>query len=103
MKTKILLLLGLILLVSAALRFYSFDRKSLWLDEIYTFQDSRDGFTAQLKYYEEKPTNLHPPLFYIVTHRFYPFPVPERSEDRPPDLRNPFDPDHLFSGKSVFP
>ena len=78
MKTKILLLLVLILLVSAALRFYSFDRKSLWLDEIYTFQDSRDGFIAQLKYYEENPANLHPPLFFIVTHLFYPFPNPER-------------------------
>ena len=78
MKTKLLLLLGLILLVSAALRFYSFDRKSLWLDEIYTFQDSSDGFMAQLKHYEENPTNLHPPLFFMATHLFYPFPKPER-------------------------
>jgi hypothetical protein len=78
MKTKILLLLGLLFLVSAALRFYSFDRKSLWLDEIYTFQDSRDGFMAHLKYYEENPINLHPPLFFIATHLFYPFPNFER-------------------------
>jgi hypothetical protein len=77
-NAKILLILGLCLLVGFALRFYGFDRKSLWLDEIYTFQDSRDGFKAQLTYYQEKPTYLHPPLFYMATHLFYPFPKPER-------------------------
>jgi predicted membrane-bound mannosyltransferase len=77
-KRKTVAILLLCLMVGFALRFYSFDRKSLWLDEIYTYQDSRDGFKAQLNYYKEKPTYLHPPLFYMVTHLFYPFPVPER-------------------------
>jgi hypothetical protein len=77
-RRKTIVILLLCLLVGFALRFYSFDRKSLWLDEIYTYQDSRDGFKAQLNYYKERPTYLHPPLFYMVTHLFYPFPVPER-------------------------
>jgi 4-amino-4-deoxy-L-arabinose transferase-like glycosyltransferase len=78
MKTKTFLLLGLLLLVGFALRFYTFDRKSLWMDEVYTYQDSRDGFKAQLNYYKEEPTYLHPPFFYMLTHLFYPFPAPER-------------------------
>ena len=61
-----------------ALRFYTFDQRSLWIDEIHTFNDSRDGFKDQLKYYKENPTNLHPPLFFILTHLFSPFPKPER-------------------------
>lgn len=77
-RTKTLLILALCLLIGFVLRFYGFDRKSLWLDEIYTFQDSRDGLRAQLKYYQERPTYLHPPMFYLLTHLFYPFPNPER-------------------------
>jgi hypothetical protein len=77
-KRKSVAILLLCLMVGFALRFYGFDRKSLWLDEIYTYQDSRDGFKEQLNYYKEKPTYLHPPMFYMVTHLFYPFPVPER-------------------------
>jgi uncharacterized membrane protein len=61
-----------------ALRFYAFDQKSLWIDEIHTFQDSRDNLRNQLRFYKENPTYLHPPLFYILTHQFYPFPKPER-------------------------
>ncbi len=60
------------------MRFYTFDQKSLWMDEIYTFNDSRDNFKGQLKFYGENPTFLHPPLFFILTHLFYPFPKPER-------------------------
>ncbi len=66
------------LLIGFGLRFYTFDQKSLWIDEIHTFNDSKDGFKEQLKYYKENPTNLHPPLFFILTHLFYPFPKPER-------------------------
>ncbi len=66
------------LLIGFALRFYTFDQKSLWIDEIHTFNDSKDGFKDQLKYYKENPTNLHPPLFFIITHLFYPFSNPER-------------------------
>jgi 4-amino-4-deoxy-L-arabinose transferase-like glycosyltransferase len=61
-----------------ALRLYTFDQKSLWMDEIYTFNDSRYGLKDQLKYYKEKPTYFHPPLFFILTHQFYPFAKPER-------------------------
>jgi len=71
-------ILILCLLIGFVLRFYAFDQKSLWMDEIYTFNDSRDGLNAQLKFYEENPTYLHPPLFFILTHLFYPFPKPER-------------------------
>jgi hypothetical protein len=77
-KRKEILILLLCLLVGFALRFYSLDRKSLWLDEIYTFNDSRDGFKGQLRFYKENPTFLHPPLFFILTHQFYPFAKPER-------------------------
>jgi mannosyltransferase len=73
-----MLVLILCLLIGFALRFYTFDKKSLWIDEIHTFNDSRDSFKDQLKYYKENPTNLHPPLFYILTHLLYPFPKPER-------------------------
>ena len=60
------------------LRFYNFDQKSLWLDEVYTFNDSRDDFRGQLKFYGENPTFPHPPVFFILTHSFYPFTKPER-------------------------
>ena len=77
-KRKEILVLTLCLLIGFALRFYTFDQKSLWMDEIYTFNDSRDDFKGQLKFYGENPTFLHPPLFFILTHLFYPFPKPER-------------------------
>jgi hypothetical protein len=77
-KQKEIFILILCVLVGFALRFYTFDQKSLWIDEIHTFNDSRDGFKAQLDYYKENPANLHPPLFYILTYLFYPFSKPER-------------------------
>jgi len=77
-KKKEILILILCLLVGFALRFYTFDQKSLWVDEIHTFNDSRDGFKEQLKFYKETPTYLNPPLFFILTHLFYPFEKPER-------------------------
>lgn len=76
-KKEILIVL-LCLLIGFALRFYTFDRKSLWLDEVYTFNDSRYGFREQIAFYKENPTFLHPPLFFILTHQFYPFNKPER-------------------------
>lgn len=78
MKKKEVLVLILCLLIGFALRFYTFDKKSLWIDEIHTFNDSRDGLEGQLRYYKENPTNLHPPLFYLLTHLFHPFTKPER-------------------------
>ena len=77
-KRKEILILILCLLLGFALRFYTFDQKSLWMDEIYTFEDSRDDFKDQLRFYGENPTFLHPPLFFILTHLFYPFEKPER-------------------------
>lgn len=77
-KQKELIILMLCLLVGFALRFYTLDKKSLWVDEVYTFNDSRDGLKDQLNFYKENPTYLHPPLFYVLTHLFYPFPKPER-------------------------
>jgi len=66
------------LLIGFALRFYTFDQKSLWMDEVHTFNDSRDDFRAQLRFYKENPSFLHPPLFFMLTHQFYPFEKPER-------------------------
>jgi uncharacterized membrane protein len=77
-KRKEILILLLCLLIGFALRFYAFDKKSLWIDEIHTFNESRDDLGGQLRYYKENPTHLHPPLFFIFTHIFYPFPKPER-------------------------
>jgi hypothetical protein len=66
------------LLIGFALRFYHFDKKSLWMDEVHTYNDSRDDFRNQLKFYKNNPAFLHPPLFFILTHQFYPFNKPER-------------------------
>jgi len=77
-KRKEIVILAICLLLGLALRFYTFDRKSLWVDEVHTFNDSRDDFRGQIKFYQENPTYLHPPLFFILTHQFYPFPKPER-------------------------
>src|SRR4030043_1043653 len=77
-KSKEILILILCLLIGFALRFYLFDKKSLWMDEVHTFNDSRDDFRAHLRFYKENPTFLHPPLFFMLTHQFYPFAKPER-------------------------
>ena len=77
-RRKEILILLLCLFIGFALRFYTFDQKSLWLDEIHTFNDSRDGMKDQFKFYKENPAYLHPPLFFILTHQFYPFTKPER-------------------------
>jgi uncharacterized membrane protein len=75
---KEVILLILCLIVGFALRLHTFDRRSLWMDEFHTFNDSRDGLRAQIRFYEENPTYLHPPLFFIMTHLFSPFTKPER-------------------------
>ena len=70
--------LMLCLVVGFALRYYTFDRKSLWMDEVYTYEDSRDDLRGQIRFYEKNPTFLHPPLFFVLTHLFHPFEKPER-------------------------
>jgi hypothetical protein len=77
-KRKEWIFLLLSILIGFALRYYTFDHKSLWLDEVYTYNDARYGFKDQLKYYQEDPKYLHPPLFFILTHFFYPTAKPER-------------------------
>jgi uncharacterized membrane protein len=77
-KRKEFLILLLCLLIGFALRFYTFDQKSLWIDEIHTYNDSSDDLKGQIKFYKENPTYLHPPFFFILTHLFYPFTKPER-------------------------
>src|SRR5512139_1164932 len=77
-KRKELIILIFCILAGFALRFYTFDQKSLWMDEIYTFDDSRGDFKSQISYYKQNPTFLHPPLFFVLTHLFYPFTKPER-------------------------
>jgi hypothetical protein len=75
---KEFLILLLCILIGLALRFYTFDQKSLWMDEVHTYNDSRDSLRGQFKFYKENPTYLHPPFFYVLTHLFYPFNKPER-------------------------
>ena len=77
-KQKEILILFLCLFIGFALRFFTFDKKSLWMDEIHTFNESRDSLSGQIKYYKENPASLHPPLFFILTHLFFPFNNPER-------------------------
>jgi len=77
-EQKEILILILCLIVGFVLRFYTYDKKSLWIDEIHTFNDSRDGIQKQIKYYKENPTYLHPPLFFVLTHSLHPFTKPER-------------------------
>ena len=77
-KRKELIILIFCILAGFALRFYTFDQKSLWMDEIYTFDDSRGDFKSQISYYKQNPTFLHPPLFFVLTHLFHPFTKPER-------------------------
>jgi len=77
-RHKELVIVGLCLLIGFVLRVYTFDKRSLWMDEIHTFNDSRDDLRGQIEYYKEDPTYLHPPLFYVLTHIFYPFEKPER-------------------------
>jgi hypothetical protein len=73
-----MIILFLCVLISFCLRFYTLDQKSFWIDEIHSFNDSRDDLGDQLKFYEKNPNYLHPPLFFILTHIFYPFTKPER-------------------------
>src|SRR3974377_1866335 len=75
---KEVFVLILCLLIGFALRFYTFGEKSLWVDEVYTFNDSRVDLNGQIKFYKENPTFLHPPLFFVLTHLFHPFENPER-------------------------
>jgi 4-amino-4-deoxy-L-arabinose transferase-like glycosyltransferase len=77
-KRSELVILILCLFIGFALRFYTFDKKSLWLDEIHTFNESRDNLKGQLKFYKEYSTHLQPPLFFVLSHLFYPFTKPER-------------------------
>jgi len=77
-KRKEILILILCLFIGFALRFYTFDRKSLWLDEIYTFNDSKDTIKDQLAFYKKNASYLQAPLFFTLTHLFYPFTKPER-------------------------
>lgn len=78
-KRKEIFTLTLCIIIGFALRFWTFDQKSLWIDEVHTFNDSRVGIKSQIEYFKGKPLDyLHPPLFFIITHLLYPFEKPER-------------------------
>ena len=77
-KRREIIFLFLLVLIGFVLRFYTFDQRSLWVDEIHTFNDSRDDLKGQINFYKETPTYLHPPLFFVLTHLFHPFTSPER-------------------------
>ena len=63
LKKKETLILVFAVIVGFSLRFYAFDHKSLWMDEVYTFNDSRDDLKGQLRFYKENPTCLQAPFF----------------------------------------
>jgi hypothetical protein len=75
---KEIFILILCILIGFALRFHAFDHKSLWLDEVHTFNDSRDNLRGHFNFYKTMPSYPHPPLFFVLTHLFYPFANPER-------------------------
>ena len=76
---KEIFILILCIFIGFALRFYTFDKKSLWLNEVYTLGESKYELKDQFIHYKENPTYLvQPPLFYLLTHLFYPFTKPER-------------------------
>jgi hypothetical protein len=77
-RQKEVLILVVCLLIGFALRLYALDSKSLWGDEVYTLNDSRYDLRSQIAFYKVEPTYAHPPLFFILTHMFYPFSKPER-------------------------
>lgn len=78
LKHKEPFLLILCILIGFSLRFYMFDQKSLWCDEIYTLNDSRYRIHEQLAFYQKNPNYPQAPLFFVLTHLFYPFSFPER-------------------------
>ena len=82
-KRKEIFVLFLCLFIGFALRYYHLDQKSLWLDEVYAYNDSRDSFREQIKFYRENPVYLHPPLFFVLTHFLYPFPKPRTGAEAP--------------------
>ncbi|MDZ4711797.1 MAG: glycosyltransferase family 39 protein [bacterium] len=61
MKTKTVILL--IIILSAAIRFYNIDQKNLWFDEIYSWKISQ-GDVVQIV--SETSGDIHPPLYYTV-------------------------------------
>jgi 4-amino-4-deoxy-L-arabinose transferase-like glycosyltransferase len=77
-KRNEIIILLLCILIGFALRLYTFDQKSLWLDEVHTFNESRDDLKGQIEFYKVNSSHLHPPLFFVLTHLFYPFTKPER-------------------------
>jgi hypothetical protein len=78
LKEREFLVLIFCILVAFGLRFYRFDHKSLWLDEIYTLGDSTEDLRGQIKFYRDNPTYLQAPLFFTLTHQLHPFTKPER-------------------------
>jgi hypothetical protein len=95
-KRSELAILILCLLIGFALRFYTFDQKSLWLDEIHTFNESRDDLKGQLKFYKEYPTHLQPSLLSVYKTR-------KRSQNHSPHFWNPLHSHDLFFVENVFP
>jgi hypothetical protein len=78
LKRKEGVILIFCLLAGLSLRFYAFDQKSLWVDEIYTLNDSRDSLKGQLEFYGKNPSYPQAPLFFALTHLFSLFSKPEK-------------------------
>jgi mannosyltransferase len=64
-KTTALLVLAAITLVGAVLRFTAIESESLWVDEIYSLRQAIKSVPAII---DNAPSDVHPPVFYILLH-----------------------------------
>jgi len=59
------IILGLVLVLGAFVRFYGLTHQSLWLDEVISIQVAQKGPADII---EKLKTDSHPPLFYFILH-----------------------------------
>lgn len=67
-KHTVLVLLLLILLVGAGLRFYGLSIQSLWLDELWTWQAAKEPTLTDVLTRGRLTVDVHPPLFFMIEH-----------------------------------
>lgn len=61
----------IILFVASALRFYHIDFQSLWVDEIYSLNESNPSFSIPELYKSTITSDPHPPLYFILAYIFF--------------------------------
>ena len=64
-------LLLVILFTASALRFYHIDFQSLWVDEIYSLNESNPSFTIPELYKSIVTSDPHPPLYFVLAYIFF--------------------------------